>query len=122
MSDRELSDEIGAVSSRIEARNSEMEELHLRADAAQMTSDALANSIMDVWRELMYKNQGDYVILRELQSEQDKRYNQSLQTGGPRTFVNSYGEATTREITSASYKRSQRRLDDEIDRRMRGYR
>ena len=31
-----------------------------------------------------------------------------------KTFVNSFGEATTREITSSSYKAQQRRLDKEL--------
>ena len=31
-----------------------------------------------------------------------------------KTFVNSYGEATTREITSTSYKNAQKRLNKEI--------
>ena len=31
-----------------------------------------------------------------------------------KTFVNSFGEATTREITSISYKAQQRRLDKEL--------
>lgn len=39
-----------------------------------------------------------------------------------KTFVNSFGEATTREITSASYKRAQARLNKEIESRMRGRR
>ena len=34
-----------------------------------------------------------------------------------RTFINGYGEATRRDITSATYERAQRRLNREIDRR-----
>ena len=37
-----------------------------------------------------------------------------------KTFVNSFGEATTREITSASYTRAQRRMEKDILRNM-GY-
>ena len=36
------------------------------------------------------------------------------QTTRAKTFVNSFGEATTREITSTSYKAQQRRLDKEL--------
>lgn len=32
----------------------------------------------------------------------------------PKTFVNSFGEATTREITSLAYKRAQRRMDRDV--------
>lgn len=38
----------------------------------------------------------------------------------PKTFVNSFGEATTKEITSAAYKRAQNRLDKAVLRNM-GY-
>ena len=38
----------------------------------------------------------------------------------PKTFVNGFGEATTREITSASYQRAQKRLDKAVLRNM-GY-
>lgn len=38
----------------------------------------------------------------------------------PKTFVNSFGESTTREITSASYKRWQRRMKLDVLRNM-GY-
>lgn len=37
-----------------------------------------------------------------------------------KTFVNSFGEATKREITSSSYKRAQARLNREIDNRFKG--
>lgn len=37
-----------------------------------------------------------------------------------KTFVNSFGEATKREITSASYERAQRRLDKQIWSRFKG--
>lgn len=38
----------------------------------------------------------------------------------PRTFVNNFGEATKREITSASYERAQKRLDKQIWGRFKG--
>ena len=38
----------------------------------------------------------------------------SKNTATKKTFVNSYGEATTREITSSSYKRLQRKLNNQI--------
>lgn len=39
-----------------------------------------------------------------------------------KVFVNGYGEATTRYITSQSYERAQKRLDKEIQNRMKGKR
>lgn len=46
----------------------------------------------------------------------------ATQPTSKKTFVNAFGEATTREITSASYKRAQARLNKEIDSRMKGRR
>lgn len=40
----------------------------------------------------------------------------------PKTFVNGFGEATDREITSASYKRWMKRNEREIQSRMNGWR
>lgn len=44
------------------------------------------------------------------------------QGAASKTFVNSYGEATTRYITSATYERAQKRLDKETQSRMKGWR
>lgn len=51
--------------------------------------------------------------LSALEDEQIRRRRAS-QPVTQRTFVNSYGEATHRNITSLSYERAQRRLDREI--------
>ena len=48
-------------------------------------------------------------IIRNKRSQQETK-----------TFVNSFGEATKREITSASYERAQRRLDKQIWSRFKG--
>lgn len=48
-------------------------------------------------------------IIRSKRSQQETK-----------TFVNSFGEATKREITSASYERAQRRLDKQIWSRFKG--
>lgn len=67
-----------------------------------------------------------YSLKREADSLRDKRNkleekNKSQQTTSQRkTFVNSYGEATNREITSATYKRQQTRLQKQILKNM-GY-
>ena len=62
--------------------------------------------------------------VRGLMSERSELMNKKAEVSRknqpktPRKFVNSYGEATTREITSATYKRAQRRLERDIERRM----
>ncbi len=55
-------------------------------------------------------------------SEQAKRNHERAMTQPlkAKTFVNSFGEATTRYTTSASYKRAQKRLDKDVLRNM-GY-
>ena len=40
--------------------------------------------------------------------------------GGNKTFVNGYGEATRREITTLSYERAQRRMKKDMDSRFKG--
>ena len=67
-----------------------------------------------------------YSLKREADSLRNKRNkleekNKKPQTASQgKTFVNSYGEATTREITSATYKRQQSRVQKQILRNM-GY-
>lgn len=62
-------------------------------------------SLMNKRSDLQYKR------------EEERRKNEPVT---PRTFVNSFGEATKREITSASYERAQRRLDKQIWSRFKG--
>lgn len=52
-----------------------------------------------------------------LEKERQERLAARKEEPSHNKFVNSYGEATHREITSSSYRRAQRRLDREIDRR-----
>lgn len=56
------------------------------------------------------------VIDEMAKSKKSKRVHDSA----GKTFVNSFGEATTREITSLAYKRAQRRMERDILRHM-GY-
>lgn len=68
----------------------------------------------------------EYGLLREqmdaILSEQARRNHERAmaQPLKAKTFVNSFGEATTRYITSASYERAQKRLDKDVLRIM-GY-
>lgn len=50
------------------------------------------------------------IITREI-AKRKKRTEKTTQ----KTFVNSYGEATTREITTATYKRAQKRARKQIE-------
>lgn len=68
----------------------------------------------------------EYGLLREqrdaILSEQARRNHERAmaQPLKAKTFVNSFGEATTRYITSASYERAQKRMDKDVLRIM-GY-
>jgi ribosomal protein S18 len=53
-------------------------------------------------------------LYREEKNKVGKNSVNNNNIGASITFVNSYGEATTREITSQSYKNQQRRLSKEI--------
>ena len=71
-----------------------------------------------------YKVQRQFNDARNKYNEQlDKKVrmerSKSEQSGTKSTFVNSFGEATQREITSLAYKRQQRRLGKEILNRLR---
>lgn len=57
--------------------------------------------------------------LSTLEDEQIRR-RQAIQTAPQRTFVNSYGEATRRNITSQSYENAQRRLNQRVESWMKG--
>ena len=71
-----------------------------------------------------------YEIAREVRELKDERLNLDKKRAEiirnnrsekeTKTFVNSFGEATKREITSASYERAQRRLDKQIWSRFKG--
>ena len=59
-----------------------------------------------------YKVKRQQEVLRKRHDEiLDSMQSRSVLNTSTRTFVNSYGEATTREITSQTYKRSQKRLE-----------
>lgn len=62
-----------------------------------------------------YKAKKQYEILRDEKSKiLDSMQTQGVSNTSTRKFVNSYGEATTREITSQTYKRSQKRLEKRV--------
>lgn len=54
----------------------------------------------------------------ELEDEQRARTPRASRPKESRTFVNSYGEATTRYVTSPTYERAQRRLRRAVARNM----
>lgn len=72
----------------------------------------LPKEYYDVQREMNTKRNALNKALDEMAKA---RKGQTVQER--KTFVNGFGEATRREITSSTYKRAQKRLQKEIDRR-----
>lgn len=76
--------------------------------------------------EAYVKASKEYSSLRErrdaILGEQARRIHERAMTETlkPRTFVNSYGEATKRSVTTSGYERAQKRLDKAVLRNM-GY-
>jgi len=62
------------------------------------------------WREGSNKIKA---MIRELQILESKNI-KTENKDNHKTFINGYGEATNREITSSSYQRNQKRLSKEI--------
>ncbi|MCD8333779.1 MAG: hypothetical protein LUC35_00175 [Clostridiales bacterium] len=71
-----------------------------------------------------YKAQQEYNEIRQEYSRlRDAQMQQrNNQPSSARTFVNSYGEATKREITSPTYNRAQKKLEKRIQTWMKNYR
>lgn len=72
----------------------------------------LPKEYYDVQREMNTKRNALNKALDEMASRAKRQTSKER-----KTFVNGFGEATRREITSQSYKRAQNRLQKEIDRR-----
>ena len=69
------------------------------------------------WNEL--RNQAnqlrDTIAKRE---EEERKKRTSKNDNASKTFVNSYGEATNREITSSTYRRQQKRMERAVRRNL----
>lgn len=71
----------------------------------------------DKWLSLFAQNRE---IRRKINAELNKRdaverqRESKVEKRNPETFVNGYGEATHREITSSTYKKAQTRLEREV--------
>lgn len=105
----EVAERLNQLSYRIdEARMSPREGRTERVDSAQRAY----NEGSELYNQLRDR-------LSALEDEQIRR-RQASQPRAQRTFVNSYGEATRRNITSQSYESAQRRLNRRIESWMRG--
>lgn len=117
MTDSQISSEINRLQSEIDRRVKLMDRLESEARPTMDNPDGDDAKMMQ-WRENLYRNQDAQNRIRDLQIEQNRR----RPKGEPPKFVRLDGLATNREITSETYKRIQRRMDRETQRRMSGYR
>lgn len=123
MSDSQVAGAISATRSQMDMVGERLNQLSYRIDEARMSSrEGRAERVESAQRAY---NEGSelYNQLRDrlgaLEDEQARR-RQASQPTSRRTFVNSYGEATRRTITSQSYESAQRRLNQRIESWMRG--
>ncbi len=72
----------------------------------------------DKWQKLQYER-GELVSEKSRRSVIEARKNPPKRT---KTFVNGFGEATSRYVTSAAYERAMKRNEKEIQSRMKGFR
>ena len=94
----------------------------IKSQLATMVQKHGALGLPKKYYDLQKQRQSLEGILRKAGAKNAAAKKKEVQPTSKRTFVNGFGEATTREITSASYKRAQARLDKEIESRMRGRR
>lgn len=66
--------------------------------------------IIEEWREGSNRLKAMIRELQILEAKNIKKENKDI----PKVFINGYGEATSREITSYSYQRNQKRLAKDI--------
>lgn len=114
-----------------DAANKEKSAANLTSEEKVKDLDKKINGIKEQLAEIVKENgsaQGlpdKYYDLQtqrnSLESERDKEFAKIIANRKPtekkehHTFINGWGEATKREITSLSYKRSQARLNKEFD-------
>lgn len=123
MSDSQVTSAISATRSQMDMVGERLNQLSYRIDEVRMSPrEGRAERVESAQRAY---NEGSelYNQLRDrlgaLEDEQIRRRRAS-QPATQRTFVNSYGEATRRNITSQSYESAQRRLSQRIESWMRG--
>ena len=120
MTDAELDGAVSETRSELNRVSARLDELSERLTEARMTPrEGRTQRVESAQREY---NEGSEIFnqlrdrLSALEDEQIRRRReaQAARPAPVRTFVNSYDEATRRNITSLSYERAQRRLEREL--------
>lgn len=118
MTDRQLNSSISGIRNEMDKVGARMEQAAHKIESAQASSrEGRQERVSKARREynsLSDRYNGLRDRLTKLESERDKRAS-SITTGNQsRARVNSFGEATTRYITSPSYERAQRSQEKRI--------
>lgn len=118
MTDRQLNSSISGIRNEMDKVGARMEQAAYKIESAQASSrEGRQERVSKARREynsLSDRYNGLRDRLTKLESERDKRAS-SITTGNQsRVRVNSFGEATTRHITSPSYERAQRSQEKRI--------
>lgn len=118
MTDRQLNSSISSTRNEMDKVGARMEQAAHKIESAQASSrEGRQERVSKARREynsLSDRYNGLRDKLTKLESERDKRAS-SITTGNQsRARVNSFGEATTRYITSPSYERAQRSQEKRI--------
>lgn len=118
MTDRQLNSSISSTRNEMDKIGARMEQAAHKIESAQASSrEGRQERVSKARREynsLSDRYNGLRDKLTKLESERDKRAS-SITTGNQsRARVNSFGEATTRYITSPSYERAQRSQEKRI--------
>lgn len=120
MSDEELDSEIKRLDEEKEELSKKATELYDKNSGwwrGLEKDDELPGSDYQKWNKLRAEVQDRMHDAAELAIERGKR-KAAKNKDSKSTFVNGYGEATTREITSQTYKRQQKRLENDVLRNM----
>ena len=122
MSDRQLDSQLKSVNANMEKVSDVMLKT-ANGHTGYLQGTPLGNKADHEAYVKAFKEYGSFRERRDaILGEQARRTHESAmaQPLEPRTFVNSYGEATTRYIETTTYKRAQKRLDKNVLRNM-GY-
>lgn len=104
----ELNEKIMELETQVNKLNKQMEEI---------CKYNLPTEMPEQYYVLLRKRQSIEAELRPLRNERS-RLRREAQNDSSSAFVNSYGEATKREITSATYQRSLNRIEKAVLRNM----
>lgn len=123
MSDTQVAGAIATMRSQMIEVGERLNQLSYQIDEARMSPREGRTERVESAQRAYNEGSELYNQLRDrldtLEDEQIRR-RQASQPTSRRMFVNSYGEATRRNITSQSYESAQRRLNQRIDSWMRG--